>query len=126
MTLAAPSELALSARPLPIELRVTKSEIAFVELLNWLARHNERLLLERPDLPGLYDSGVVYERETPAVWCYYLSMLEQGLEVCDWLAAARAAFKPVDQPDLVPLGAAHQLRVACGAPFRLLYRLRLI
>ncbi len=90
MSLAAPTELALSARPLPIELRVTKSEIAFVELLNWLARHNERLLLERPDLPGLYESGVVYERETTEVWCDYLSMLEQGHEDCDGLAAARA------------------------------------
>ncbi|MBL8614468.1 MAG: hypothetical protein JNM72_02555, partial [Deltaproteobacteria bacterium] len=46
-----PTDLALSARPLSIELRVTKTEKGLVELLNWLARHNARLLRERPDLP---------------------------------------------------------------------------
>ncbi len=88
--MVAPTPLALSARPLAIELRVTKTEVGFVELLNWLARHNARLLAERPDLPGVYDSGVVYARETTEVWCDHLSMLEQGHEDCDGLAAARA------------------------------------
>ena len=48
------------------------------------------------------------------------------LELLDAAGTARAAFKPADQPDFVPLGAAHQLRISCGAPFRLLYRLRLV
>ena len=65
--LVRPTDLALSARPLSIELRVTKTEKGLVELLNWLARHNARLLRERPDLPLLYESGVRYQREVTEV-----------------------------------------------------------
>ena len=85
-----PTRLAASARTIPIEVRVTKTEEGLVELLNWLARHNARLLRERPDLPLLYDSGVRYQREYPEVWCDFIAMLEQGHEDCDGLAAARA------------------------------------
>jgi hypothetical protein len=88
--LVRPTDLALSARPLSIEVRVTKSEKGLVELLNWLARHNARLLRERPDLPLLYESGVRYQRESTEVWSDYLATLEQGHEDCDALAAARA------------------------------------
>ena len=87
---AAPSALALSARPLSIELRVTKTELGLVELLNWLARHNARLLRERHDLPLLYESGVRYQREATEVWSDALATLEQGHEDCDALAAFRA------------------------------------
>jgi hypothetical protein len=71
-------------------MRVTKTEQGFVDLLNWLARHNALLLGERCDLPLLYQSGVVYQREPTEVWCDFLAMLEQGHEDCDGLAAARA------------------------------------
>lgn|GEM_PF-5600583 len=85
-----PSQLALGAGTIPILVKVTKTEQGLVELLNWLARHNARLLRERPDLPLLYESGVRYRREYPEVWCDYLAMLEQGHEDCDGLASARA------------------------------------
>ena len=48
------------------------------------------------------------------------------LELLDAAGTARAAAKVTDPSAFVALGAAHQLRVACGAPFRLLYRLRLV
>ena len=85
-----PTPLALSARPIPILVKLTKSEPGLVELLNFIARHNAWLLTERPDLPGLYASGVRYRREHPEVWCDYPAMLEQGHEDCDGLASARA------------------------------------
>lgn len=85
-----PTRLALSAKTIPILVKVTKTEQGLVELLNWLARHNARLLRERPDLPLLYESGVRYQREFPEVWCDYLAMLDQGHEDCDGLASARA------------------------------------
>ena len=46
-----------------IWFRVTFGERDAVSLLNWLARCNARLLRERPSLPSLYDTSVVYERE---------------------------------------------------------------
>lgn len=85
-----PTALALSARPMSILVKLTKSEKGLVHLLNFLAQHNARLLEERPDLPLLYESGVRYEREYPEAWLDYLAMLEQGHEDCDGLAAARA------------------------------------
>jgi hypothetical protein len=100
-----PTALALAARPLSIELRMTKTERGLVELLNLIARHNRDLLWERPDLPLLYESGVRYEREKTEIWSDYLALLEQGHEDCDALAAARAgelmawgheAMSPVD------------------------------
>ncbi len=75
---------------MPILVKLTKSEKGLVNLLNFIAKHNARLLAERPDLPLLYESGVRYEREWPEVWCDFLAMLEQGHEDCDGLAAARA------------------------------------
>jgi hypothetical protein len=65
-------------------------EHAALRLLNWLARENAYILRARPDLPLLYDSGVVYRREQDETWCDYLNMLAQGHEDCDGLAAARA------------------------------------
>lgn len=61
-----------------------------VSLLNWLAGVNHAILLENPGLPGLYQSGVVYKRETEETWSDYINLLAQGWEDCDSLAAARA------------------------------------
>ncbi len=85
-----PTALALSARPLDIIVRVTKTERGLVNLLNWLAVHNAELMRERPDLPLLYESGAYYARERTELWCDYAALLEQGHEDCDGLAAARA------------------------------------
>lgn len=61
-----------------------------VRLLNWLAGVNARILRAQPDLPGLYRSGVVYQRESEETWSDYLTLLLQGWEDCDALSAARA------------------------------------
>lgn len=73
-----------------IILRVTFGEREATSLLNWLARCNARLILERPDVPLLYDAGVSYEREEVETWCDILQLLVQRWEDCDGLAAARA------------------------------------
>lgn len=73
-----------------IAVRLAFDENAALRLLNWLARENALLLRERPELPLLYDSGVVYRREVDETWSDYLNMLAQGHEDCDGLAAARA------------------------------------
>ena len=73
-----------------ITVALAFSEVDAVSLLNWLARTNRRILLENPALPGLYQSGVVYKRETEETWSDYVNLLAQGWEDCDSLAAARA------------------------------------
>jgi hypothetical protein len=73
-----------------IAVKLAFDEEAAVRLLNWLARENAYLLRQRPELPLLYDSGVVYRRERDEVWCDYLNLLARGHEDCDALAAARA------------------------------------
>ena len=73
-----------------IAVKLAFDERAAVRLLNWLAQENAILLRAQPDLPLLYDSGVVYRRETDETWCDFLNMLAQGHEDCDGLAAARA------------------------------------
>jgi len=92
-----------------------------LRLLNWLAQENRRILIQQPDLPGLYDSGVVYRREAEETWCDYLLMLAQGWEDCDGLSAARAgeimargaaALQPGDQ------GFAEARRLAPGTPIK--------
>jgi len=110
-----PTERALKARPLSIDVRMTKSESGFVELLNLLARHNARLLLERQDLPFLYDSGVFYQREQRETWCDFLAMLEQGWEDCDGLAAARAGELMAWGADaLTPIDGGHDQALRLG------------
>ncbi|MCK6504843.1 hypothetical protein L6R53_15805 [Myxococcota bacterium] len=81
---------ALDYRPLDIVVRTSFREGMAVRLLNWLANENALILRADPSLPGLYESGVVYQRETVETWSDYLAMLEQGWEDCDALAAARA------------------------------------
>jgi len=76
-----------------IAVKLAFDERAALRLLNWLAQENAHLLRAHPDLPLLYDSGVVYRRETDETdetWCDYLNMLAQGHEDCNGLAAARA------------------------------------
>ena len=73
-----------------ISVKLAFDEHAALRLLNWLARENAIILRSRPDLPLLYDSGVVYRREADETWCDYLNLLAQGHEDCDGLAAARA------------------------------------
>jgi hypothetical protein len=73
-----------------IAVKLAFDEQAALRLLNWLAAENAILLRARPDLPLLYDSGVVYRREADETWSDYLNLLVQGHEDCDALAAARA------------------------------------
>lgn len=73
-----------------IAVKLAFDERGAVRLLNWLARENAIILRARPDLPGLYASGVHYRREQDETWCDYLNLLAQGHEDCDGLAAARA------------------------------------
>ncbi len=73
-----------------IAVKLAFDEKAAVRFLNWLAQENALLLRERPELPLLYESGVVYRRETNEVWCDFLNLLAQGHEDCDALSAARA------------------------------------
>ncbi len=73
-----------------IAVKLTFDEEAALRLLNWLARENARILRQRPNLPGLYESGVVYQRERGETWCDYINLLARGHEDCDGLAAARA------------------------------------
>lgn len=73
-----------------IAVKLAFDERAALRLLNWLAQENAIILRSRPDLPRLYDAGVVYRREPDETWCDYLNLLAQGHEDCDGLAAARA------------------------------------
>lgn len=73
-----------------IALKLAFDEHAAVSLLNWLAEQNAALLRERPELPLLYGSGVVYRRERDETWSDALNTLAQGWEDCDALAAWRA------------------------------------
>jgi hypothetical protein len=66
------------------------SEPTAVDLLNLLARHNRRYLVRDPRFPLLYDSGVVYVRESVELWGDAPSTLAQGHEDCDALSAWRA------------------------------------
>ena len=89
-----------------IAVKLSFDERAALRLLNWLAQENAIILRAQPDLPLLYDSGVLYRREVDETWCDFLNMLAQGHEDCDGLAAARAgellargwrALRPGDQ-----------------------------
>ena len=73
-----------------IALKLAFDERAAVRLLNWLARENVELLTIRPDIPLLYESGVIYRRERDETWSDALNTLAQGWEDCDALSAWRA------------------------------------
>ena len=73
-----------------IAIELAFDEYGALRLLNWLAKENAVILESHPQLPLLYDSGVVYRRERVETWCDYLNLLWQGHEDCDGLAAARA------------------------------------
>ena len=76
-----------------ITFKVAFDEQNALELLNALARVNERIL-RHPKYAGkfplLYDSGVVYRREKDETWSDVVNTLTQGHEDCDALAAWRA------------------------------------
>ncbi len=74
-----------------IAVKLAFDEGGAVRLLNWLANENAIIMRARPDLPGLYESGVRYRREADETWCDYLNLLAAGHEDCDGLAAARAS-----------------------------------
>jgi len=61
-----------------------------VSLLNWLTRHNARLLASNSSYPLLYDANVEYRREEIETWLDVPNLLMQGHEDCDGLAAYRA------------------------------------
>ena len=102
-----------------ITVALAFNEGAALRLLNWLALENARIFLtydararrkRERSLPGLYQSGVRYEREETELWSDYLNLLVQGFEDCDALAAARAgelrargwkALRPRDPADPV-------------------------
>jgi hypothetical protein len=73
-----------------IAVKLAFDEMGALRLLNWLARENAVILRARPDLPLLYDSGVIYRREIDETWSDYLNLLAEGHEDCDALSAARA------------------------------------
>jgi len=73
-----------------IAVKLAFDEMGALRLLNWLAAENAVILRSRPDLPLLYDSGVVYQREEDETWSDYINLLAEGHEDCDALAAARA------------------------------------
>ena len=67
------------------------SETAVLLMLTALVDMNVNQLLDEPRLPNLYGSGVRYKREKVETFSDYASLLEQGHEDCDSLAAAQAA-----------------------------------
>ncbi len=73
-----------------IAVRLAFHEEGAVRLLNWLALEDARILRDNPTLPSLYDSGVVYRRETEEVWSDVVNTITAGHEDCDALAAYRA------------------------------------
>lgn len=73
-----------------ILLKLVHNERYNVALLNGLARHNAALMGDRPDLPLLYESGVVYRRERIETWSDVVWTYRQGWEDCDALSAIRA------------------------------------
>ncbi len=73
-----------------IAVKLAFDEGAAVRLLNWLAGENDRLLRARPEIPLLYESGVIYRREQDETWSDALNTLAQGWEDCDALSAWRA------------------------------------
>lgn len=72
-----------------IVLQFAFAEKGAANLLQWLAVHKARAI-RALRLPLLYASGVRYQREPVEAWLDYPSLLEQGHEDCDGLAAARA------------------------------------
>jgi len=72
-----------------VGLFFTFSEYTALRLAQWMAKENARLHSLYPDLPLLYDSGIVYRREKAEKWMDYQHMIAQGHDDCDGLAAAR-------------------------------------
>lgn len=93
-----------------ISVRLAFNEPAALRLLNWLATENALIIHAydraaerearqavlggatpwRTGLPGIYESGVRYEREEGEIWGDVINTIMQGHEDCDALAAWRA------------------------------------
>ena len=65
------------------------NEVTVCRALNFLADLDEQIFLDNPDLPGLYEANLGYQREPSEEWGDYLNILARGYEDCDGLAAAR-------------------------------------
>ena len=63
-----------------IALKLAFDERAAVRLLNWLARENVALLKARPDIPLLYESGVIYRRERDETWSDAINTLASEVD----------------------------------------------
>ena len=79
-----------------ITVELAFDEGATLRLLNWLAHENKLIFRMRPDLPGLYASGVKYHPDLDGRgrakerFADVLNMYLKGHEDCDSLAAGRA------------------------------------
>lgn len=82
-----------------IAVQLAFNEDAALRLLNWLADENALILTMydqraartgEPSLPGIYESGVRYEREKGEIWGDVLNTYMNGIEDCDALAAIRS------------------------------------
>lgn len=61
-----------------------------IGLVNWLKEVNTALFVEQPELPLLYDSGVLYSREQGETFRDVVGCYRQGQDDCDTLAPIRA------------------------------------
>lgn len=59
-------------------------------LCNWLSAVNASLMMAGPELPLLYDAGIIYQRESAEHFRDVVNMYRAGFEDCDSLAPARA------------------------------------
>lgn len=73
-----------------VGLELAFDEAALLRLANWLANENRLIFEGNPELPGLYESGIIYESEKDELWADYINTLLKGKEDCDALAAIRA------------------------------------
>lgn len=84
-----------------IVVQLAFDENAALRLLNWLAQENARIIKQYDEsalregapwraLPGLYESGVRYEREKGEIWGDVINVYAIGVEDCDALSAIRA------------------------------------
>lgn len=73
-----------------IQLEVTFVPEYIMGLCNWLRGVNTALMVAQPDLPLLYDSGIVYSRENGEIFRDVVNLYRAGADDCDTLAPARA------------------------------------
>lgn len=74
-----------------VSVRLFFDEEAAARLSRFMTLENVAILRDRPDIPLLYRSHVVYRREAEETWSDCLTTLLQGWEDCDSLSTWRAA-----------------------------------